>query len=442
MKFDLTKYKDLIVDDIKTLVNIPSVVNDATDGAPFGVEIRNVLEKACEISGKLGFKTYIDPDGYYGYAEIGTGDVLVGILGHLDVVPADDLENWNTNPFEATLIDDKLYGRGTQDDKGPMISALYAAKALMDNGFKFNKRLRFIYGTDEENLWQGIQKYMDKEEKPAYGFTPDSVFPLIHAEKGLLQVKLKGKGNLEVKIKAGGAFNAVPDKASVSFNKNDELIKKLNENKFEFKHENNKIIVLGKAAHAAKPEYGVNAISRLIVSINDLVSESNGIKFLNDVIGITFNAESLIGDFSDVSGKFTFNVGNIDLNSEFEELCLDIRIPVTYKKEDFVKALKEKAKEYNLEYNEFDYLDSIYVPVDNFLVKSLMEVIEETTDFDSTPLTSGGATYARAMDNCVAFGAVLPGAPKTEHQANEYIDINDLMKCTEIYVNAIHKLTK
>ena len=442
MKFDSKQYEDAMIKDIETLVNIPSVLAESVDGAPFGKEIRNVLEAACEISKNLGFKPFIDPDGYYGYAEIGTGDELVGILGHLDVVPADDVENWKTDPFKATVAEGRIYGRGTQDDKGPIVTALYAAKALMDQGYEFNKRLRFIFGTNEENLWEGIKKYMEKEEKPSYGFTPDSMFPMIHAEKGLLQVVLKGKGNTQVNIEAGGAFNAVPDKAAVSFAKNGLLIKALEANDFKYKFEDDTVTVLGKAAHAATPQHGINAISRLAVSIQSLVEESAGLKFLSQVIATEYNGEKLIGDFKDVSGKLTLNVGKISFNADAEEICLDIRIPVTYKKEDVVKALTEEAAKYNLTYNEFDYLDSIYVSEDNFLVKSLMEVLKETTDMDPTPLTSGGATYARAMENCVAFGPIFPDSVKTEHQANEYMEIKDLLKCTEIYANAIHKLTK
>ena len=143
-----------------------------------------------------------------------------------------------------------------------------------------------------------------------------------------------------------------------------------------------------------------------------------------------------------MSGKLTFNIGKLELTKEKESLGVDIRIPVTYKKEDVVDNLKEISSKHNLEYSEHDWLGSIYVPEDNFLVKSLRKVFEEETGLDSTPLSSGGATYARALDNCVAFGSVFPGKPKTEHQANEYIFVDDLMKATEIYALSVYELLK
>lgn len=133
--------------------------------------------------------------GYYGYAEVGEGEEIIGILGHIDVVPPGNLDLWNYNPFYPVVENGKLYGRGSQDDKGPILTALYAVKALMNLGIVFNKRIRFIFGTDEENLWRDMKEYIKKEERPNIGFSPDSVFPVIYAEKGLLQFILECKND-------------------------------------------------------------------------------------------------------------------------------------------------------------------------------------------------------------------------------------------------------
>ncbi len=171
-------------------------------------------------------------------------------------------------------------------------------------------------------------------------------------------------------------------------------------------------------------------------------SSSNSIKFIANVIGEDVAIKNLIPKCEDVSGKLTVNVGKIDLNEDIETISLDIRIPVTYKKEDIVNPLKEKALEYGLEYNEFDWMESIYVPADHFLIKTLKEVYDEETGYDGIPESSGGATYARAIDICVAFGMVFPTSEKTEHQPNEFITMHDLVKATEIYALALYKLAK
>ena len=173
------------------LVRIPSVCDEGGGGYPFGEPIDQALRKALQVAGSLGFKTQYGEGGYYGYAEIGEGKEMLGILGHLDVVPPGKLTDWDRDPFDPIEKDGMLYGRGTQDDKGPLLASLYAVKALMDAGVKFNKRVRFIFGTDEETLWRCINRYTAKEEMPSFGFSPDARFPVTYAEKGLLQLPWK-----------------------------------------------------------------------------------------------------------------------------------------------------------------------------------------------------------------------------------------------------------
>jgi succinyl-diaminopimelate desuccinylase len=193
------------------LIRIPSVCEEGVGGYPFGPAIDQALRKTLQVAEGLGFKTHYGDGGYYGYAEVGEGAEMLGILGHLDVVPPGKLEDWDRDPFDPQEKDGMLYGRGTQDDKGPMVAALYAVKALMDAGVRFNKRVRFIFGTDEETLWRCINRYKEREEIPGMGFSPDSRFPVTYAEKGLLQLHLEGSNESGIKLAGGSAFNAVPE---------------------------------------------------------------------------------------------------------------------------------------------------------------------------------------------------------------------------------------
>ena len=216
--------KEQFLTSLQTIISYPSVLNEGENGTPFGQAIQDVLEKTLEIAQEMGFQTYLDPEGYYGYAEIGQGEELLAVLCHLDVVPAGDLEDWQTPPFEATLKDGWLIGRGVQDDKGPSLAALYAVKSLLDQGLVFTKRIRFIFGTDEETLWRCMNRYNQLEEKADLGFAPDSSFPLTYAEKGLLQVKLHGPGWDDLPLQAGQALNVVPDKATYAGHRLEELL--------------------------------------------------------------------------------------------------------------------------------------------------------------------------------------------------------------------------
>ncbi len=441
MKQFLTEeIKSDYLESLKTIVSYPSVLNEGENGTPFGQSIQNVLEKMLELTRSLGFKTYIDPKGYYGYAEIGQGEELMAILCHLDVVPVGDLSDWETPPFEATIKDGWIHGRGVQDDKGPSLAALYAVKALMDAGVTFNKRIRFIYGTDEETLWRCMARYNELEETATLGFAPDSSFPLTYAEKGLLQIKLHGSGSQELAIEAGEAFNVVPAKASYTGNLADSLEVELKKQAFEYERTADTVTVIGVPKHSKDAAEGVNAIVRLAMGLNPLVQHST-IQFMAEAVGEDATGSSLFGEISDEpSGTLSFNVSGLTINQDESEIRIDLRIPVLADKDKLVRELSQIAEKYQLRYEEFDYLAPLYVPLDSELVSTLMAVYKEKTNDDSPAVSSGGATFARTMPNCVAFGALFPGALQTEHQANERTVIDDLYKAMDIYAETIYRL--
>lgn len=441
MKQFLTEeIKSDYLESLKTIVSYPSVLNEGENGTPFGQSIQNVLEKMLELTRSLGFKTYIDPKGYYGYAEIGQGEELLAILCHLDVVPVGDLSDWETPPFEATIKDGWIHGRGVQDDKGPSLAALYAVKALMDAGVTFNKRIRFIYGTDEETLWRCMARYNELEETATLGFAPDSSFPLTYAEKGLLQIKLHGSGSQELAIEAGEAFNVVPAKASYTGNLADSLEVELKKQAFEYERTADTVTVIGVPKHSKDAAEGVNAIVRLAMGLNPLVQHST-IQFMAEAVGEDATGSSLFGEISDEpSGILSFNVSGLTINQDESEIRIDLRIPVLADKDKLVRELSQIAEKYQLRYEEFDYLAPLYVPLDSELVSTLMAVYKEKTNDDSPAVSSGGATFARTMPNCVAFGALFPGALQTEHQANERTVIDDLYKAMDIYAETIYRL--
>lgn len=441
MKQFLTeKIKSDYLESLKTIVSYPSVLNEGENGTPFGQSIQNVLEKMLEITRSLGFKTYIDPKGYYGYAEIGQGEELLAVLCHLDVVPAGDLSDWETPPFEATIKDGWIHGRGVQDDKGPSLAALYAVKALMDAGVTFNKRIRFIYGTDEETLWRCMARYNELEETATLGFAPDSSFPLTYAEKGLLQIKLHGSGSQELAIEAGEAFNVVPAKASYTGNLADSLEAELKKQAFEYERTADTVTVIGVPKHSKDAAEGVNAIVRLATGLNPLIQHS-AIQFIAEAVREDATGSRLFGEISDgPSGTLSFNVSGLSLDQDKSEIRIDMRIPVLADKDKLVQELSQIAEEYQLRYEEFDYLAPLYVPLDSELVSTLMAVYKEKTNDNSPAVSSGGATFARTMPNCVAFGALFPGALQTEHQANERAVIDDLYKAMDIYAETIYRL--
>lgn len=426
---------------IKHVVSFPSVCNEGENGTPFGQAIQDCLEDTLELCKSLGMRTYIDPEGYYGYAEIGEGEELFAVLCHLDVVPVGDESKWTTPPFEANIRDGRIYGRGTQDDKGPTMIALYALKSLLDKDVTFNKRLRFIFGTDEETLWRCLNRYAEKEEKATMGFAPDSGFPLTFAEKKLLQVKLHGPGCEQVQADLGGAFNMVPDEVLIEDPINEKVAEALSKKDIPYDLEDGKLHIKGKSVHSKDSDQGINAVMRYLIGLNEVIDHPL-VKFLVEKIGENALAYDLVGTDKkdDVSGPLTLNVARVTLDKDHSEACLDLRMPVKIEKDEMTQPIIDKAKEYGVEYEEFDYLDSLYVPLDSKLVTTLLNVYREHTGDMTEAISSGGATFARTMDNCVAFGAHLPQYEETEHQIDEFIELDNVKVAMEIYADALYQL--
>lgn len=428
------------VQALERLISVPSYNQEPAPGAPFGQGIRNALDEMMKICDELGFKTYEDPNGYYGYAEVGQGDKVFGVICHLDTVPAGDLAAWEHDPFKGTVINNAVYGRGSQDDKGPGIAALFAVKALMDRGYQFKQRIRFIYGTDEEILWRGIAQYNKKEAPIDSGISPDAEFPLIYAEKGLQQSYLVGPGTDQLKISLKNAFNAVPDKAVYDGPKLAEVKAALDRHGFAYQDDGDSITVLGKSVHAMLAPQGTNAVLRLAIALDE-VFDFKPLDFIGKLFKEDATGTNVLGDVQDESGHLTFNISSLEINEQETRMQIDLRIPVTVDRDKLIDQLSKAVAPYDLKYVHFDYLAPLYVPKDTKLVQTLMAVYKEQTgDQDATPQISGGATFARTMHNCVAFGGMLPTTPDYMHQANEQWPLADMDKAMEIFAQAIKRL--
>lgn len=421
------------------LIAIPSfLINDGSDTA-FGKDIDRVLDEMLSICKENGFETYKDPDGCYGYADIGEGDSMFGVLCHLDVVDAGELSAWNTHPFKLEEKDGFLYGRGTSDDKGPTLSALFGLLTALKQGYKLNKKVRFIFGVDEESLWRCMRSYIKKERLPDFGIAPDSIFPLTYAEKGLIEFKIKSSEASKLRLSGGGPLNAVPSLAKVEYS---ESIKNaLSSLNYEYRVNGESLEVLGKAMHAKDADKGINAVVRLSQAVGQADSSLAIIKLINKYMSDA-NGKQIFGEVSDeISGKLKLNVGSLEIYDGMQELGIDLRFPVTYPVEKIRTGIKNICIEFNLELEDYDFLPSIYIDKESDFIKKLMKSYQDVSgDYESQPISSGGATYARSMPNVVAFGGLMKDDPSCAHQANECISIESTLKAIEIYANTFINL--
>ena len=460
----IEKYKKEIIKSTQDLIKIPSVSEDSNIlGKPFGYSANAALEYVLDLGKTLGFRTK-NIDGYCGYVEFGEGKDMLGIIGHLDVVPAGD--NWIFPPFEGIIKDNCIYGRGAIDDKGPVIASLYAMKSVMEN-CKVKKRVRLILGLNEEKDWKCIKYYKEHEELPTIGFSPDADFPCIYAEKAILSpvIKMYYNQHNNIIIKDidcyNNPMNVVPKICSIilevssEINMNDFInfiknqIEKYNFEIDIYKISNNQIKLTshGVSSHAAHPDMGINAISRLIVLLSCIFKHYDENLELFDLfekyISLEYDGKSLGIYTEDESGSLTLNVAKFDLIDGTISIGINLRIPVN----THISYIKNKLVEISNLYNNiscefYGEKDALYVPKDNYLVKTLCKVFNEVTNSNFEPIAIGGATYARAFDNCISFGANMPQSEDMCHKANEFISIDNLLLSCKIYAKAIYELSK
>lgn len=387
---------------------------------------------------------------------------MVGILGHLDVVPADKTEGWTFPPFEPRILDNKLFGRGAIDDKGPVIASLYAMKAILDSGVKLNKRVRLILGLNEEKAWKCIKHYKSVgEETPTIGFSPDADFPCIYAEKGILSAylthpfEIKNMTILNIDCN-NNALNVVPKYCSITLKYNSKDNRTIFENAENITVENIdsdtiKIISTGISAHAAHPELGQNAITNIIyylISHLDptLIEDKYTFLLRVNAFGI-FKTESptflATPPLQDESGIVTSNVGSLSYNNGNLKIGFNLRIPVSFGlaqiKEKFID-LENYFENIFIEFSS--HQAPLYVPKDSYLVQTLTSIFNKKTGLSAEAISIGGGTYARAFPNCVAFGATMPGHKDMCHQVDEFISLDTLILSTKIYAQAIYELAK
>lgn len=415
-------------------IRIPSVRGEAVEGAPCGIECNRALNYALNLGRSLGFTASKNLDGLVGYLDVGEGEECFGILGHVDVVPAGD--GWTYEPFGGEVVGDKIYGRGAVDDKGPVLITLYAVSKLLEEGRVLKKRIRVILGADEETggnpkqtSWESMDRYLLSEKMPDIGISPDADFPVINAEKGILNLKLSIIApECVIDAHGGTASNVVPNKASITVSPETINIPQ----EFETRKTDTgiEISAFGKNAHGAKPYEGDNAITKLLVNVFKDNADFNA---LADVYGSKLGV-----DISDEeSGMLTVNVGTMEKVGDKLVFVLNIRYPVSVKSNTVVDKIR------NAWSGTVEVLkDSapLYVPRDHYLVKTLLDSYNKITGENAEPIAIGGGTYARALPLGVAFGPMFPSAEDTIHAPDEYISFDCIEKAFDIYYEAIKKL--
>lgn len=451
-------HKQEMIEDICELCSINSEKMPAEDDMPYGPGAAECLDAALDMAEGYEFETQ-DYDGYVGAVDFSTElPKQLDILAHLDVVPAG--EGWTvTEPFEPVVKDGKIYGRGTADDKGPAVAALYAMRAVKELGIPLKKNVRLILGTDEECGSSDIKHYYAVEKEAPMTFSPDGEYPVVNIEKG----RLAGKFTAEfaasealprlAAIKAGTKTNVVPGKARATVEGLElavieEAAKTVTADtnvEFQFVCDGAicEITAVGTGAHASTPHEGNNAITALLALLLALpLAECPQLDCLKRTAALMPHGDvhgTALGiDMEDEeSGRLTLAFSMLTVNADSLAGEFDSRVPVCGNEENVLKAAKKKMAENGLTLHNDRMTPPHMVDGDSEFVKVLLKAYERYTGQKGECLAIGGGTYVHSLKNGVAFGASMPGTDNKMHGADEFAVVDELVASAKIFAQVI-----
>lgn len=448
-KKESKKYEEVATRTLQNIIQINSVYDEQTitKEHPYGAGVANAFDFMKKLALKDGFNVDMC-DGHCIEISTGKDGKTIGIFAHLDVVPISG--EWTYPAFGGEIHNEKIYGRGTSDDKGPAIAAYYALKLLKDNNLVKGYKVKLVLGGDEERGSSCLKYYFNvlKKPQPEFGFTPDGDFPLIYGEKGICDYKLTGELNLDpvIEIDAGVAPNAVIDTATVTLKKADELLKYLKnhpEYKYNLLKEENglsTIKFIGKSAHGSVPEKGINAGMNLLIALSEVYKNKDLIKFVNQYKDVNGRG---VGECYQTKylGITTYNLGILKYKNGVFTATINFRYPEGVNTKELFARL-QKGTTLKLIAGE-DERVLYFDPEKTEFIKVLADVyVRETGDTTNKPLTIGGGTYAKECTNVVAFGSHFPNKEDNIHSPDEKIDIEDFYGSIPLYADAILSLGK
>lgn len=451
--------KGQIWQDLSGLIRIDTTrdVHTISEEKPFGNGIHNGFSFIEEMA-KRDKLHYFNADGYAAHIEVGNSGNIIGILCHVDIVGIFNPEKWHTDPFELREKGHEWFGRGVNDDKGPLIMCYYLMLYLKHH-MKSKNRIRLIIGGAEETTWQCMDHYKEICESPIVSFSPDGNFPVVNCEKGigyhefiLEHFKDHIGGTSQVTIKG---INCDADKGKVCDQLQVQikcLDSKLLEQYITAEHATiNNVTTIsyeGVSAKSRSPQKGYNAVWHFT---SDFMKLSKGnylggddmklVKLLHEYFYECRDGSKLgLYNNDPETGETTSNIYALKYKNKLSHIKFDIRFPMGIEAMAIEKRLKHISIEEHVRYNIIDSKRRLYVPRDSQLLKILGKAYLETIGETLTFSTKGAASYARVFENSVSFGPTFQGKNTNSHSSNENVNVEDLFTATKLYYETIRLL--
>ena len=461
----VAKRMDAAVADVQAWVRIPSIT---AEGDPHRADKTALLRAVIARAKALGLGARLLPGDQVAVVELGRGDNALGILVHADVVPPGDAARWTHPPFSGELADGAVWGRGSLDDKGPMVASLYAMAALKDSGLPLTRPVRLIVGSSEENMdWRDLDAVRQAGLVPAEGWTADAAFPVIHAEKSYLDVSVLFDGPADPVLRAFGggvAPNAVPESAIATLVGDPQALASALQTAiaaydggpspatFTVTRTSNGVDITarGKAAHGARPQAGINAVTHLArllsgarvkLGIDAGSAQGRTIAFIAERLGLETDGATLgLRHTAPAFEPSTVNLGLLVPTASGLRAQLNVRVPPGLDIAAQQARLGEAAAAYQGRPKLVEGKEALWIDPVTPLVQTLLGIYRQFTGDATAPLAIGGTTYAKAFPNFVAFGMGFPGGPMLAHAENEKLAVADLRRGMSIYLAALAQL--
>ena len=449
----------LLVDAVCRLVSINSVEGEGVPGAPFGPGPAAALDEALKIAREWGL-TAQNHEGYVGTIDLNDHPDALHLLCHLDVVAPG--EGWSvTQPFSPKVEDGMIYGRGTDDDKGPAMASLLALKAVKDLGIPLKGNCRLILGTNEESGSADIAWYFDRHPFAPVTFSPDTGFPVVNTEKGGFKPTFSKSwpvqeqlprvrwlhGGIRINVLPGDACAAVEGLTMYDIQPFARNITARTGIMFTFSHEDGLTVIRakGEGYHAAWPQAGNNAITGLIALLcalpladgpcKDALGDLNTLLPHGDYLGRALG----IAQEEPVAGPLTLAFTLLEVTDTGLEGRFDSRVPLCATQENCLKVAQAAFEARGFTFHgEQD--KPHHTPADSPFVQTLLKRYEEYTGLKGECLATGGGTYVHDIPGGVGFGCALPGFDAHPHGPDERVRIQDLLLAAKMFTQIIADL--
>ena len=475
------KYGKAATETLRELVEIPTF---NVDGLP---QYKN--PEFIKIAGKIealakAFNlTFRNIDNrVYEISLDGSGDEVVGIHAHADVVPVTP-ENWvlkdgtKLDPFKVTLIGDRMYGRGTEDDKNGIVVAMYAMKVIKEEKLPLARNFKLLVDTTEETSGDAIPYYFEKNPTPQYNLALDGGYPVVIAEKGYGTVmatfprrKGEGKGAEIISMTGGMATNQIPSASVATFvsDKPAELAASLQQAGTEYAKNNGgdfevaakvdgkdvKLTVTGVSAHSSEPESGVNPVARMLELIHSVDGKialkhnhiTDAARYASDNWGLDYLGGKLGVGFSDeFMGPLTTSLTFVGQDDKDFKLAVNLRVPKGKSPEKLKAEIAEKLSAWDKKTKvkvgfTYSVAEPMYRNPEGEWVKALLAVASENLGMEHKFGTSAGATSVHELPNGVQFGLARPEVKYTGHTDNEFKTVDQFLLDLQIVTEMMGRI--